>query len=188
MTILLALVLITTGLGSAPGSPAADAAAPAVSPEAADTDLARIAAAVSEIATLLQRHLEQQDLALMMSRVELATLLLVESDRQLEAARQERDMLSDSIQGSEARFQEFQEMMRKGAPSPAALSPAEREQQEAQERMLVQEYEREAAREKEQLERVKLRLIDLENQAASRRDEITRWQEIVDRYFARRQR
>ena len=153
--------------------------APPPSADAVAAGLRGIDASLAQLVRLMQKQAEQQDVALAMHRVELSTFLLIETGRQLSSKQDEREGLEDSVRSFDETVREMQSQLVK-------ISPDEGPDEADDVRSSIARMEQEAAQQRDRLKRIELEIGDLQNQASSQRDEIARWQDVVDRYFERK--
>ena len=177
-----ARLLVLCSLMSAPSiATAQDAAPPPPGPSAdsVNASLQSLAAGMAELVALMKRQVEQVDLSLAMKRVELSTFLLIEANRQIDSRKQEREMMEQSIASSEEQINDMSDTLPKEG-SDATLEELQ------EQRKFITRMETALAQQKEQMKRLDLQLVEYESQAATHRDEIARWQDVVDDYFGRK--
>ena len=158
------------------------AASPQADASAAGSEshqLARIVERLDLIARLLADRAGTERLAIAMQRLELAERRVGQAEAALESARSERESLLD-VRARQRRDFEVSETQ---LTERAARSPLDRETQLDAERF-VEEMRAETARVDERLRSLDLRIVDLENQLARRRDEVERWNDVVARGLA----
>ena len=162
-------------VASPPAAPAS-VALPVADVAAIHGDLVQLDVTVARLVTLMEKQVEQTDLSLAMKRVELSTYLLVEADRKTDAKRDERDNWQQSADSTEDQIAELTAKTPK--PSPETNAEDLEQMHDA-----IASLDKELTREKENLKKSELQLTELENQSATLREEISRWQDIVDSYF-----
>lgn len=163
---------------AAPSAPIPPATSPASAADSVNASLASLADGMAELVALMKRQVEQVDLSLAMKRVELSTFLLIEANRQIESRKQEREMMEQSLASTEEQINDMNDVLPKDTPE-ASLEELQ------DQRKFIARMETALAQQKEQVKRLDLQLVEYESQAASHRDEINRWQDVVDDYFAR---
>jgi chromosome segregation ATPase len=144
-----------------------------------NASLQSLAEGMAELVALMKRQVEQVDLSLAMKRVELSTFLLIDVTRQVDSRKQEREMMEQSIASTEEQINDMNDVLPKDSPD-ASLEELQ------EQRKFIARMETALAQQKEQVKRLDLQLVEYENQAASHRDEISRWQDVVDDYFQNR--
>ena len=184
LPLLLAIALLTPAEVSH-AQTAAPVATPAPSPEHPQADvaeqLAGIRQSLAEIAAILKRQTEQSDLGILMKRVELQQFLLMETNRQLQSQRDTRDSTQVQIDSMAQEFSDWD------AETPIDERTATGEDLERlrMRKKWRERMDREQARLTEDLKKANAQITELENQAATTRDDITRWQASIDDWFER---
>jgi prephenate dehydrogenase len=182
---LIAAPVFTLALLAAPAraqvAPPAAASGPAADPVSASID--RLTAAVTELVALARQQSEQQDISLALLRLQSEEFALVDSTRRVEERRQQREDTQTEVDGNQEALQSMEAEWKENEKS---ASPEDREQLRQMQADMRQRFERDMARAKERLKELDLDLAELDNQAGAQRDEVARWEEVVDRYFARK--
>lgn len=189
LTVVCSLALVTSAFvaraqqapASAPPVPApAGAGAPVTAGDVA-AQLASINASLAAIADLLRRQADQNDLGILMKRVELQNFLLMESNRNLQAQRDLRDSYQSQLDS-------IGDEMREWDDEPAVderTAQGEDLERLRMRRKWRERMEREQAKLTDNVKRINAQIQEIENQVATTRDDITRWQAMVDDWFER---
>ena len=189
----LACVLLSTValLVVAPPANAQDLTTPPaapVAPTAPPTDvvgqLAAINASLADIALLLKRQAEQSDLGILMKRVELQNFLLMETNRQAQSQRENHDSIETQL-GSIA--QELREWDDEPVIDERVATGEDVERMRMRKKW-KERMEREQAKLVEDLKKANAQIAEYEAQATNTRDDIARWQAMIDDWFERSQR
>ena len=143
--------------------------------------LAGIRQSLADIASLLKRQAEQSDLSLMMKRVELQQFLLMETNRQLQAQRDVRDSTQTQIDSMAQEFSDWDSE----TPIDERVATGEDLERLRMRKRWKERMEREQVRLAESLKKSSAQITELENQAATTRDDVTRWQAMIDDWFER---
>ncbi len=155
-----------------PGAPPLDATG-------ISENLAQLNATVGELVRLVRRQVEQQDLMIVVQRMQMASFLLIEVSRTLDDHRRERESYAESLERMETEQRVLAEAARP--------SPGEPESERPDAAMLAI-VESEMTRMRGRLKALDLEILELENQAQAHRADVTRWQDMLDDDLARRRR
>jgi chromosome segregation ATPase len=167
--VLVALVLLAPWPLAAQAPPAAPA-----DPVAAE--LARLNATLEEIVTLLRRQGDNDELALVIKRVELAEARLAEAERRLAAAEGNRRSLETEGTQIELRLKMMaSEIEQRGGDVPAAEVEA-----------MTTAMEAELRRMRQRAGEVASEIAALEGEVATRRREVEEWKTLLDRRLGSR--
>ena len=192
VTLLCALFIAAAVLRSAPIANAQGASAapvvpavtpPTPAPAAVDVagQLAAINASLADIAALLKRQAEQNDLGILMKRVELQNFLLMETNRQAQSQRETHDSI-------ETQMESIAQDLREWDDEPVVdehVATGEDVERLRMRKKWKERMEREQAKLVEDLKKVNAQVADYEAQAANTRDDIARWQAMIDDWFER---
>lgn len=156
-----------------------------VAPTTPSTDvagqLAAINASLADIATLLKRQAEQNDLGILMKRVELQNFLLMETNRQAQSLRETQDSL-------EAQMESIGQDLREWDDEPVIderVATGEDVERLRMRKKWKARMEREQAKLVENLKKVNAQVAEYDAQAANTRDDIARWQAMIDDWLER---
>jgi len=126
-----------------------------------------------EIADLLRKHLEGQQVDQLMKRIDMQTRSLAPLEQELRDARAERHGVAESLREIEAHVEFLDEQMRDTAQQPISMDDssyaAERKRLAVQVELL-----------RERLEASDATVYELEDRLQARRNEIRAWEELVD--------
>jgi chromosome segregation ATPase len=185
--LLLAILMTTTAAAQTPAGqppaappPAEPAPAAAAAPVGdVATELAAIRAVLAEIAANLKRQSDQNELSILMKRVELQQFLLMENNRQLQALRDSRDSTESQMESMTDSMREMED----DNPIDERTATGEDLEQLKMRRRWKERMEREQAKSVEQIKKINAQITELESQTASTRDDISRWQAMIDDWF-----
>ena len=187
-TSLLLLALLVSTAAPVQAQTQAPAAAPAPTPPPAEpahpiadvgTELAAIRVTLADIAALLKKQTDQNELSILMKRVELQQFLLMENNRQLQTLRDSREATESQIESMTDSMHEMED----DNPVDERTATGEDLEQLRMRRRWKERMEREQAKSAEQVKKINAQITELESQTATTRDDISRWQAMIDDWF-----
>ncbi len=137
-------------------------------------ELARLNRTLERIVGLLERQVEGQQLELTMRRIEVASSLSRSLAEELRRAREQRAAHEEERTRVQGRLASLAEAIESGDESVFGTSPAQLKQ-------YTDQMGLELKLATDRIRDLDLRIAELENELASRRQEIRAWQDLVDR-------